>query len=65
MSHDLALAIWGAVALGLVSCEVLARVTGGRYAQVRRLLHLLTATRPRTAFAFLGWMWIGWHLFAR
>ncbi len=65
MSRDLALEIWCAVALGLVSCVVLARVTGGRYATLRRVLHLLTATRPRTAAAFLGWMWVGWHLFAR
>ena len=51
MSRDLALEIWCAVALGLVSCVVLARVTGGRYATLRRVLHLLTATRPRTAIS--------------
>jgi len=31
----------------------------------RGLMRLLTATRTRRILMLVGWMWLGWHFFAR
>ena len=31
----------------------------------RGLMRLLTATRTRRVLMLVGWMWLGWHFFAR
>ena len=32
---------------------------------VRGVLRVLTATRARRVLMLIGWMWLGWHFFAR
>ena len=61
------LVLWGclAVALVLVGCEVLSLATHRRVGGVGRALGALSATPLGMAVAFLCWMWIGWHFFAR
>lgn len=65
MSRPLALAVWSVCAALLLACEALARMSGGRYAGLVRLLGLLSASTPRRLALLLGWMWLGWHLFDR
>lgn len=64
MSRDLALALWAMLALALVGAEAAGRVSS-RYASFRQLAQRVVRTPPVTALVFLGWMWLGWHLFAR
>jgi hypothetical protein len=59
------LAVWAALAAALVGCEVLARATAGRLPPVAALARRVTAPRLGRAVVILGWMWIGWHAFAR
>ena len=49
-------AVFGAVAVGtyLTPAE-----------DARGLIQLLTATRTRRILMLIGWMWLGWHFFAR
>jgi len=57
-------AVWIAV------FAVFAAVAVGTYLvaeaeDARGLLRLLTATRTRRILMLIGWMWLGWHFFAR
>lgn len=65
MSRTALLAAWAAIGLLLVGCEVLSVVTRRRYAGALELLARLTAGPVRFVVVFLGWMWLGWHFFAR
>ena len=49
-------ALFGAVAVGTW-------VTA--HEDARGLMQLLTANRARRVFMLVGWMWLGWHFFAR
>jgi hypothetical protein len=63
--RTISLALWALCAALLAGCELLGRVANGRYGTLGRLLGLLTSTTWSTLAVFLGWMWLGWHLFAR
>jgi hypothetical protein len=65
MTRTVVLALWGLVALGVVACAVLPVLTKGRFATFLAYARWLTRTRPAFALIFLGWLWLGWHLFAR
>ena len=65
MSRQVLLGCWTAIAAMAVACEVAAVATGGR---IRRLVGVMaTLTRRDWALVvvFVGWMWMGWHFFAR
>jgi uncharacterized protein DUF6186 len=58
-------AIWaalGALTLALVASAHLPR---SRVERLSGLLHRVEATRVGYAAVVLGWMWLGWHFFAR
>jgi hypothetical protein len=60
------LAVWALLALLALSCEALSLVTGGReVAGVGELLRSLSNGRARLIAQSVGWMWLGWHFFAR
>jgi hypothetical protein len=63
--RDLSLAIWALCAALLVACEVLGRVWRDRFAPASSFLGSLSGTRVRALALFVGWMWLGWHFFAR
>lgn len=64
MTRDAVLAVWAALAAGLLSCEVLA-VLGRGVAGVGTFLGAVSKTPTRRLVYFVGWMWVGWHFFAR
>ncbi|HAM00830.1 MAG TPA: hypothetical protein DCQ30_01160 [Acidimicrobiaceae bacterium] len=64
MTRALVLAVWATVAAGPVVCEVLA-LRGRGVAGLRTALGALSATGARRVLLFVGWMWVGWHFFAR
>lgn len=63
--RDLSLALWALCAGLVVSCECLARFAKRPFATFRAFLRLLSGTTSRTVVLFVGWMWLGWHFFAR
>ncbi|MHB1584628.1 MAG: hypothetical protein ACYCU7_10705 [Acidimicrobiales bacterium] len=65
MSRQVLLGCWAAIAVGVVACEVAARATGGRVRRLVGLMATLTRRDRVLAAAFVGWMWVGWHFFAR
>jgi hypothetical protein len=65
VSRQVVLGCWAAIAVAVVACEVAARVTGGRVRRLAGFMASLTRRDPALAAAFVGWMWVGWHFFAR
>ena len=68
-SRSVALLIWaviGAVVLGLSALSAVHRRTpGGWPATPRAAVAALASSGWRRPVVLLGWMWLGWHLFAR
>ncbi len=56
---------WVLVAAGIVIGQVLALSGRTSLVTLRRLLVGLTAQRWSRFVVFMGWMWVGWHFFAR
>lgn len=65
MTRQIVLGIWALVAVLLLACEALSMSTHRRVAGVGDLLRRLSAGRGRLVAVFVGWMWVGWHFFAR
>lgn len=59
------LATWALLSFLLIGCEALSIATKRRFCGVQGLLDHITKTNVRLVLALVGWMWLGWHLFAR
>jgi hypothetical protein len=65
MSSALSYAVWAVLGLATVALVVRSRLPGSSPARPAVVLERL-ATGPFLRVALvLGWMWAGWHLFAR
>lgn len=63
-THDVVIAAWWVLVAAFVGCELAARL--GRHVMALRALIALLVSRPWRRYAVLvGWMWLGWHFFAR
>jgi len=56
---------WMILAAAFVVLEVRARVRRERFASVGDALALLLRSGVARAILLLGWLWLGWHVFAR
>jgi hypothetical protein len=65
VTREVLLGLWALAAALLAGCEVLARVSRGRTAGFDDVLGWLSATTWRLWAVYIGWMWLGWHFFAR
>ena len=65
MTRDAILAGWAFLALLLVGCEVLSLSSRRRFTGLQGLLDRLTRGNVAYVALFVGWMWLGWHFFAR
>jgi len=65
MSRHILLGCWAAIAVAACACEVAAVATGGRIRRLVGLMATLTRRDRVLVVAFVGWMWLGWHFFAR
>jgi len=63
--RDATLAVWAVLAAALVACQVAAVVSAGRLPGADALARRITAPAWARAAVLLGWMWLGWHAFAR
>jgi hypothetical protein len=65
MTRTVALAIWAVLAGLLVACEFLSLLTRRRLAGLLETTTRISATPALRVALLLGWMWLGWHFFAR
>lgn len=65
MSRDLILAGWSLLALLFLGSEMASALSGGRIVGLLGLMARLTRRNVVFVVFFLGWMWVGWHFFAR
>ncbi len=63
--RDATWGIWSAIALLLVASQAAGIVSRGRLPRADDLFRVMTAGPTRRAVALLGWLWLGWHTFAR
>ena len=59
------LAVWGCLGAVLVAGAVVAHTSKGRWPDAGALFRLLTASALGRLAVIAGWMWLGWHVFAR
>jgi len=64
-SRDLALAIWSVLGLVVVACVALSVVRPATLPTFDTAVRALVSQPARRVIVVLGWMWLGWHLFAR
>lgn len=56
--------VWWALAAALCGLEVAARL-GARVPRIGEVFSALVARRGLRAAVLAGWIWLGWHFFAR
>ena len=64
MSRAVTLVGYVVLGIGAIGVEVAAR-RRGRHATFREALAVLLSSRPWQLVVMTGWLWLGWHLFAR
>jgi hypothetical protein len=64
-SRDATLLVWGLLAALVIVVQLAAAITKGRLPGFGGLLHRLIVPRIGWVVIVVGWMWLGWHAFAR
>ena len=64
-SREITIAIWIAIAALVVGFEVLAWTKRRLIAPVAAVARLAVRPVVGRVVVSLGWMWLGWHVFAR
>jgi hypothetical protein len=65
VTREVVLALWAALAAATMALVFAPAVSSGRVATPRRVLAWASGSGVRLVLLTLGWMWLGWHLFAR
>jgi hypothetical protein len=61
--HDLTVAVFALLAVGLVVLDLIGRRPGARVPSAGRLLRAALHNRPALVLVVLTWWWFGWHFF--
>jgi len=64
-ARDATLAVWAGLGALVVAAEVAALVSRRRIPGLGAVLDRVGSRRAGQAALVLGWMWLGWHAFAR
>jgi hypothetical protein len=57
--------VWGLLGSGVAVCVIAAILTRGRFPTLGTIVSRITASRTGQGLLVVGWMWLGWHAFAR
>ncbi len=57
--------VWGVLGCAVVCWLVLSWASRGRVATLGEVVRRLSENRITQTALVLGWMWLGWHAFAR
>ncbi len=64
-SRVITIVVWVLLATGLVSCQTLAILHPDRLPGFGEILTWVMRAPFWRWLVFIGWMWLGWHLFVR
>jgi hypothetical protein len=64
-SHAASLAVWGAIGAGIVLLWVLSHGPRVPVARPGPIVDRIMGVPAARVVVVLGWMWLGWHTFAR
>ena len=64
-TRDWTMAVWGLVGIGLVICLLVTALSRERIPTLGATVRRITASRVGRVVLVIGWMWLGWHAFAR
>jgi hypothetical protein len=64
-TRDWTFAVWALVGIGVVTCLVATALAGDPIPTLGATVRRITASRVGRVVIVLGWMWLGWHAFAR
>jgi hypothetical protein len=64
-TRDLCLVVWSVIGLGVLACAAVSVVRPRLLPTFGRTTDALVSSPWLRAVLTLGWMWLGWHLFAR
>ncbi len=57
--------VWGLLGSGVAACMIAAALSDGRLPTLGTVVGRLAASCPVRSLLVLGWIWLGWHAFAR
>ena len=57
-------AVWGCLGAALIGCAVVARLSSS-WPAPGAMFRIVTGGAFRRLAVIVGWMWLGWHVFAR
>jgi hypothetical protein len=63
--REVSLVVWAVLGVTLVGLQVVAVRSDGRFPGLGELVTRLTLHRAGRVTLLVGWMWLGWHAFAR
>jgi hypothetical protein len=64
-ARQLNLFIWSLLGLGVIACVALSVLRPRLVPTFNSAVRILVSSPWRRGFVVVGWMWLGWHLFAR
>ena len=65
MTRYFVLSGWVLVLAFVVMTEVISRRSHGRYGTLAAVRDRIMRPLPVYVITFVGWLWLGWHFFAR
>jgi hypothetical protein len=65
ISRHTTLVVWAVLGAGVVGCQIVAALSGGRIPGLGTVIRRITVSPVGRSAFVLGWMWLGWHAFAR
>lgn len=64
-ARELTITIWILITAGAVGLEVAAHLPARPVSGLAAVARIFTRPLPGRVLVSLGWMWLGWHVFAR
>jgi hypothetical protein len=64
-TRDWTLVVWAALAVAFAALVVISHLSEGRLPTLSSTIRRLTARPVGRGLLLVGWMWLGWHAFAR
>ncbi len=65
MNRQWTMLVWGLLGLGVFVFLMVTVLSKGRFPTLGALVRRITQNRLGQWSLVLGWMWLGWHAFAR
>jgi hypothetical protein len=64
-TRDWTLVVWALLGAAFFSLVVISHLSAGRFPTLSSSVRRITARPVGRGLLVLGWMWLGWHAFAR